>query len=95
MFLPFLWRGSRLQKNFRIEKTKMKKFCFSCWSQIPLLATRCPHCISDEQSVFGRILISLVIIISAYLFLSHEVEKRGGVNSKKERLINLIDRSSN
>lgn len=46
------------------------KYCFHCMKKIPSLADRCPYCISDEQSIWGRIIL-LALILAALIALAH------------------------
>lgn len=41
----------------------MKKICFHCWSKIPIMAGRCPHCLSNDQMVHGRLILLILFLI--------------------------------
>ena len=45
----------------------MKKLCLSCFSKIPILASKCPYCIEKGQSVTGRILLWLLLLGGIYV----------------------------
>jgi len=32
--------------------------------KIPTLADRCPYCIKDDQSVFGRMILLLIVVVA-------------------------------
>lgn len=67
----------------------MKKFCFSCWSRIPLLASRCPNCISDNQSVFGRSILVILLILGLFFGAKYYHNKKKGENINKVPNIEL------
>lgn len=46
---------------------RMSKLCLSCMRRIPTLASRCPHCIKDGQSVLGRLILLLIAVIALIL----------------------------
>lgn len=64
------------------------KYCLSCFSKIPLLASRCPNCIDNHQGVWGRIILVLLLIVGVFIgakYYSHRKE------TNRQRLIELID----
>ena len=42
----------------------MKKLCLSCFSKIPILASRCPNCIKGHQSVRGRTIFLIMLFVA-------------------------------
>ena len=52
------------------------KFCFSCWTRIPLLAKKCPNSLS-KQNVFARFCFYGFVIWCAYAFFSSASFQRG------------------
>ncbi len=46
-----------------------KKYCMSCMKPIPLLASKCPHCLSKPQNPWGRIFLIISFLVGVALFL--------------------------
>lgn len=46
----------------------MKKLCFSCWKKIPIMAGRCPYCLSNDQMVHGRLIFLFLLIVGVIAF---------------------------
>lgn len=55
----------------------MKKFCFYCWSRIPLLASRCPNCINDDQTIYGRLFLIILLLIGFFVGGKYYLHKKG------------------
>lgn len=45
----------------------MSKLCLSCFSKIPVFASKCPNCIEKGQSVTGRIFLVLLAMGGLYM----------------------------
>jgi ABC-type uncharacterized transport system permease subunit len=50
----------------------MAKICFSCFKKISNFAGRCPYCLDQNQGMYGRIFIGILLvtalIAAAYIF---------------------------
>jgi len=43
------------------------KLCLSCMKKIPLLAGRCPHCLDENQGVYGRIILLILFLLGLFV----------------------------
>lgn len=66
------------------------KYCISCFKKIPLLASKCPHCIEKNQTVWGRLFLVLFLIISVVVAAKCYNTYKKGEEEHKE-LIELLD----
>lgn len=41
----------------------MTKLCFQCFKRIPLFAVKCPNCLDENQGVWGRVVIGIIIVV--------------------------------
>jgi hypothetical protein len=48
-----------------------KKLCFACFKNVPVLANKCPYCLSENQGVWGRIIFYLVLIGGVVMLCKH------------------------
>ena len=77
----------------------MPKLCMSCFTKIPLLASKCPNCIERGQGVWGRMLLVILLILGIFFGAKYYLsEKKGGdtkkvesVEIRKGRLLKLLD----
>ena len=53
------------------------KYCMSCMSRIPLLASRCPNCIDNHQGVLGRVILVLMLIAGMFIGAKYYLYKKG------------------
>lgn len=50
--------------------------------KIPLLAGRCPYCLDEDQTVYGRLFLLILFLIIFFVIGNHYLDKGG---EKKER----------
>ena len=58
--------------------------------KIPLLAGRCPYCLDEDQGVYGRLFLLLMLIVSLVIAGTY-VSKKGGDKEVKEKIEKLVD----
>ena len=69
------------------------KYCLSCMTKIPLMASRCPNCIKEGQGVWGRLLL-VVVIGAAFLFWVFGIHGTETSDVRNDTVIQQVDDTS-
>ena len=70
----------------------MSKYCLSCMSKIPLLASRCPNCIDRDQSVWGRIILVIMLIAGMFIGAKYYLHYHKKGDAQHKELIEKLNK---
>lgn len=67
------------------------KLCLNCMRRIPLLAGRCPYCLDENQFVYGRILLVILLLVGLFVGGIYYLDGKETESSTRQELIQQLD----